>query len=49
MPEPWVELDGGTVLTDVGEQIIRIYHLVEGLTPASAHQELRAIAKLGRD
>jgi len=40
---------GGTVLTDVGEQIIQIYHSVEGLTLTSAHQELRAIARLGRD
>jgi molybdate transport system regulatory protein len=40
---------GGTVLTDVGEQIIRIYHSVEGLTLTSAHQELRAIARLGRE
>ena len=40
---------GGTALTDVGEQIIHIYHSVEGLTLTSAHQELRAIARLGRD
>ena len=40
---------GGTALTDVGEQIVRIYHSVEGLTLTSAHQELRAIARLGRD
>jgi molybdate transport system regulatory protein len=41
--------DGGTVLTDVGQQVIHIYHSVEGLTLTSAHQELRAIARLGRD
>ena len=40
---------GGTTLTDIGEQIIQIYHSVEGLTLTSAHQELRAIARLGRD
>jgi molybdate transport system regulatory protein len=40
---------GGTVLTDVGEQIVQIYHSVEGLTLTSAHRELRAIARLGRD
>jgi molybdate transport system regulatory protein len=40
---------GGTLLTDVGEQIIQIYHSVEGLTLTSARQELRAIARLGRD
>jgi molybdate transport system regulatory protein len=40
---------GGTVLTGVGEQIILIYHSVEDLTLTSARQELRAIARLGRD
>jgi molybdate transport system regulatory protein len=40
---------GGTVLTDVGQQVIQIYHSVEGLTLTSAHEELRAIARLGRD
>ena len=40
---------GGTLLTDVGEEVIQIYHSVEGLTLTSAHQELRAIARLGRD
>jgi molybdate transport system regulatory protein len=40
---------GDTVLTDVGEQVIQIYHSVEGRTLTSAHQELRAIARLGRD
>jgi molybdate transport system regulatory protein len=40
---------GGTVLNHVGEQIIQIYHSVEGLTLTSAHQDLRAIARLGRE
>jgi molybdate transport system regulatory protein len=40
---------GGSVLTDAGEKIIQIYHSVEGRTMTSAYQELRAIARLGRD
>jgi molybdate transport system regulatory protein len=40
---------GGAALTDIGEEIIQIYHSVEGLTLTSAHQELQAIARLGRD
>jgi hypothetical protein len=40
---------GGTVLTAIGEQIIQIYHSVKDLTLKSARQELRAIARLGRN
>lgn len=37
-----------TVLTPTGEQVIELYHAIEGLTHVSARQEFRAIDKLVR-
>jgi molybdate transport system regulatory protein len=39
---------GWTVLTPTGEQVVELYHAIEGLTRASARQEFRALDKLVR-
>jgi molybdate transport system regulatory protein len=38
----------GAVVTPVGEKVIDLYHSIEGVTSASAHQEFQAIAALIR-
>ena len=38
----------GAVVTPVGEKVIELYHSIEGMTSASAHQEFQAIAALVR-
>jgi molybdate transport system regulatory protein len=39
---------GGAVVTPVGEKVIELYHSIEGMTSASAHQEFQSIAALVR-
>jgi len=34
----------GAVMTPVGEKLIELYHSIEGMTSASAHQEFQSIA-----
>ena len=34
----------GAVMTLVGEKLIELYHSIEGMTSASAHQEFQSIA-----
>jgi hypothetical protein len=36
------------LVTPVGEKVIELYHSIEGMTGASAHQEFQAIAALVR-
>ena len=38
----------GAVMTPVGEKLIELYHSIEGMTSASAHQEFQAISALVR-
>ena len=38
----------GASVTPVGEKVIELYHSIEGITRASAHQEFQAIAALVR-
>jgi|SRR5215469_14853824 len=38
----------GAVVTPVGEKVIELYHSIEGMTSASAHQEFQAISALVR-
>jgi molybdate transport system regulatory protein len=38
----------GAAVTPVGENVIELYHSIEGITRASAHQEFQAIAALVR-
>jgi molybdate transport system regulatory protein len=38
----------GAVVTPVGEKVIELYHSIEGMTSASAHQEFQSIAALVR-
>jgi molybdate transport repressor ModE-like protein len=38
----------GAAVTPVGEKVIKLYHLIEGMTSASAHQEFQSIAALVR-
>jgi len=39
----------GAAVTPLGEKVIELYHSIEGITRASAHQEFRAIAALVRE
>jgi molybdate transport system regulatory protein len=38
----------GAAVTPVGEKVIELYHSIEGMTSASAHQEFQSIAALVR-